>query len=207
MADITVQLIRGAMVWRSGLQVDADGSPHAYHPDSKPGLDYLANAGKPGRWWGIALDDQGAPFVQGPDDPAPGFYVSTTSLYDARYPARDPRRYVNSEGVYYVTATRDMVARGCRMGDCAVVLYGGKCVAAVVADVGPHPGEGSIALADALGIPSDPRHGGVSAPAVSFVVFPGSRPGPWPVAFAGPALAHFEAWGGSAALAAALATG
>lgn len=206
MSDIQVQLVRGAMCWRSGLKIDADGSPRAYHPDSKLGLDFLANAGHPGNWWGVACDDRGVPYVQSAQDPAPGFFVSTTSLYDPNYLARDPRRYVDSESVPYVTATRDMVRRGARTGDVAVVCYAGRTCEAVVADVGPHPGEGSIALANALKIPANPRHGGVSAPAVSFVLFCGSSPRPsWPRSFAGDGFRLFDAWGGAAALAAALA--
>src|SRR5690349_18244953 len=36
----------GVIEFYGGMQVNADGSPHAYHPQGK-GLDYLANAGKP----------------------------------------------------------------------------------------------------------------------------------------------------------------
>lgn len=202
-----MNLVDGVLVWRSGLAVDADGSPRAYHPDSSKGLDYLANAGKPGRWWGLACDDKGVPYVQGSGDPAPDFFVSTTSLFDPLYLAKDPRRYVNSEAVCYITATSDMIRQGVRMGDCAVVLYDGKTVAAVVADKGPHPGEGSIALCQALGVPSDPRHGGVSAPVVSFAVFPGSAPRPcWPRDFSADALSRFAAWGAPDRLAASIPT-
>lgn len=42
-----------------------------------------------------------------------------------------------------------------------------------MADIGPHPGEGSIAMADALGIPSSPKHGGVDS-GVTYVAFPHS---------------------------------
>ena len=52
----------GTLYWTCPLMVDADGSPHAYHPDgSPPGLDYLANAGSPGNWWGIACNSSGDP--------------------------------------------------------------------------------------------------------------------------------------------------
>jgi hypothetical protein len=49
---------------------------------------------------------------------------------------------------------------------------------AIFADIGPKGriGEGSIALADNLGIPSSPRHGGISSGAI-YVVFPGSGNG------------------------------
>lgn len=174
-----IQLIGDAFVWRSGMAIDADGSPHAYAPAGMRALDYLANAGKPGNWWGIVCNDMGLPFVQGADDPAPGHYVSCTALVDRSKPRHDPRRYVDSETVPYVTTTRDMRQRGCRLGDVAMVFYGAAACAAIVADVGPHPGEGSIALARDLGIPHDPKHGGVDASVVSYVLFTGTALG-WP---------------------------
>jgi hypothetical protein len=33
--------------YKAGLNIDADGSPHAYHPDGTSGLDHLGNAGRP----------------------------------------------------------------------------------------------------------------------------------------------------------------
>lgn len=52
---------------------------------------------------------------------------------------------------------------------------------AVYADVGPANkiGEGSIALAAALGIPSSPKTGG-TAHGIIYIVFPGSQKG-WPL--------------------------
>jgi hypothetical protein len=62
-----------------------------------------------------------------------------------------------------------------RPGDVAAVVYGRKVAYAIFGDVGPraHLGEGSIALARALGVYTDPVHGGVGA-GVFYVVFPGS---------------------------------
>lgn len=202
MAD-SVQLVDGAFVFRAGMQIDADGSPRAYHRDSTPGLDRLANAGKPGRWWGIACDPSGVPYVQKDTDPAPGFYVSTTSLFDRRYPESDPRRFVDAEHVPYVKIPRDLLKRGAKVGDLCAVAYGGRLCLAIAADTGAHPGEGSIALANALGIPSDPRHGGLSAPAVSYCVLVGTSK-PWPRAVEADAAAAFSAWGGLNKLAEAL---
>jgi hypothetical protein len=75
----------GALVYRGGLMIDADGAPTAYGPDGK-GLDHLANAGKPGNWWGVVTVD-GKPVVQ-----ENGYYVSTTSLEDKRFAVTDPKR-------------------------------------------------------------------------------------------------------------------
>jgi len=70
-----------------------------------------------------------------------------------------------------------------------------------VADQGPKGqiGEGSIALAEALGIPSNPRHGGVVS-GILYLVFPGSgnaKPRPLEEITA-EATRLFEAWGGTA---------
>lgn len=170
------------VAFKSGMSIDADGSPHAYNP-SNTGLDALGNAGKPGNWWGIATNSQGKPYVQGPNDPAPGYYVSTTSLEDARYPASDPRRYVDSEKVPFIAVSPELKSQGVKVGDLVAVRNEktGKTAFAVVADIGPkgHAGEGSIKLAQELGINDDARRGGASS-GVQYVVFPGSKQS-WPM--------------------------
>lgn len=170
---------KGALVYTAGLAIDADGSPHAYHPISSRGLDRLANAGQPGNWYGVVTVD-GTPVIQGPDDPAPGFYVSPTALVDHARKQTDPRRYVDSETVPYVSVPRELREQGVKLGDVCMVLVKDLKCAALVADVGPRGkyGEGSIALANALGIPSSPRKGGCST-GFTYVVFPGSTQG-WP---------------------------
>jgi hypothetical protein len=195
-----VRILDGAVCWVGRLAVDADGSPHAYHPDSKRGLDRLDNAGKPGAWYGIAAAPDGNPIVQGPNDPAPGFYVSTTALIDPAYPSGDPRRYVDSEQVPYLSVPPELIhGMGVRKGDLAAVYYKGTICFAVVADVGPHGeiGEGSVALAQALGIPSSARDGGCSG-GVRFAVFTGSSQG-WPRSngsISGDGSVILEHWGG-----------
>src|SRR5919201_6108990 len=93
-----------AFFYESGMMIDADGAYHAYHPDGKSGLDYLANAGKPGNWWALVTDTgqpSGSPIIQRDADPAPGFYIATTSLADSSLDRQDPRRYVNSEAINF----------------------------------------------------------------------------------------------------------
>jgi hypothetical protein len=88
----------------SKMAINADGSPHAYHPHGK-GLDKLSYAGKPGNWWGIATHNgksSGTPVIQGPSDPAPGYYVSTTSLVDGTKDPKSQRRYANSETIPFM---------------------------------------------------------------------------------------------------------
>lgn len=160
----------GRLSFVAGLQVDADGSPRAYHPKGR-GLDYLANAGKPGNWWGIATKNgrkDGVPIVQGEGDPAPGFYVSTTSLVRPGFKPGDPRRYIDSETVPYFVLPLDRYKKwGVKLGAEGIVthLASGVSCKAILADLGPsnHLGEGSIALARALGLPDNPKNGGTSA--------------------------------------------
>jgi hypothetical protein len=167
----------------AGLAVDADGSPWAYHP-LDIGLDYLDNAGEPGDWWALATDtgeSDGEPVIQGPEDPAPGYYVSTTALQDPGFDRSDPRRYVDATTVpFVVLPPRAVQMLGARLGDFALVIdvASGRQAPAIVADIGPGNslGEGSVALADALGIPSDPRSGGTDGE-VLYVIFPGSGVG------------------------------
>lgn len=173
---------KAGVAFKSGMSIDADGSPHAYNPQNT-GLDALGNAGKPGNWWGIATNASGKPYVQGPNDPAPGYYVSTTSLTDARYPSSDPRHFVDSEKVPFIAVPPELKNQGVKVGDLVAVRNEktGKTAFAVVADIGPsgHIGEGSIKLAQELGINSNARHGGVSS-GVSYVVFPGTKQA-WPM--------------------------
>jgi hypothetical protein len=165
--------------WVGGLRIDGDGAPDCYHPDGKSGRDFLANAGKPGNWWGlVTVADQ--PVVQGPRDPCPGFYVSPTSLVDRGKAITDPRRYVNSNAVPYLAVPPELRTLGVGLGDVAWVEYRGHGCAAIVADTGPRGklGEGSIALARQLGIPESPRHGGTGA-GVAVTLWPGTSHG-WP---------------------------
>lgn len=204
------------------LAVDADGAPGAYHPDDT-GIDSLRNAGKPGNWWALACDDAGTPYRQTQGDPCPGYYVSTTALCDTRFDVRDPRRYVDATKIPYIVLPRNLAElhpAGARVakGDLAAVTLVGqpsRPVFAIYADVGPawgpyhEPGEGSVALAQALG--HDPYVDGRVvrgiASGVFYVVFPGSgRRAPLPpeeIARCG--RQAFDAWGGADKLARAMA--
>ncbi|NJP43986.1 glycoside hydrolase family 75 protein [Actinacidiphila epipremni] len=73
----------------------------------------------------------------------------------------------------------DYQARGITPGSVAAVVYNGKVAYAVFADEGPDDiiGEGSYALATALGIDPNPATGGTEGP-VTFIVFPGHVPNP-----------------------------
>jgi hypothetical protein len=171
--------------YQSGMEIDADGAYHAYHPDSKSGLDFLGNAGRPGNWWALVTDTgkpTGKPLIQKDDDPAPGFYISTTSLEDTACNRKDPHRYVNAEQLNFIVLPGKLNL-GAKLGDFAVAVRPatGAYDYAVYADVGPASkiGEASISLAHALGIPSNPKNGGV-AHGILYFVFPGSAKH-WPL--------------------------
>lgn len=57
----------GAIYWTSKMDVDSDGAPNSYCPESLShvAIDYLANAGHPGKWWGITTN-RGTPYIQAP---------------------------------------------------------------------------------------------------------------------------------------------
>jgi hypothetical protein len=169
----------GSFSWMSGLTVDADGSPHAYAPGGL-GLDYLANAGSPGNWFGILTDAEGEPYVQQSQDPAPGYYISTTSLQNRHFAMTDPRRYLNSELVPFAVIP-GILAKRCRgiaLG-CKVEILDTRTnvlVLAVCGDVGPsnHLGEASIAVAKRLGINPSPKTGGCDERVFRFTFHPGT---------------------------------
>jgi hypothetical protein len=90
------------------MTIDADGSPRAYGPEGccpEP-LDYLANAGYEGNWWGIVTDSYGQPFVQKVGDllvwPYPGLYLSTTDYLVPNFGKYDARHYLDSEHVLFM---------------------------------------------------------------------------------------------------------
>jgi Fungal chitosanase of glycosyl hydrolase group 75 len=200
--------------YKSGMAIDADGAFRAYHPNDRLGLDSLAHAGHRGNWWALVTDNgktNGHPVIQGQSDPAPGYYVSTTALYDPdNHNPRDPHRYVDAGKVPYVVL-HPKALKHARLGDFATVVnfQNGKISPAIVADESAPNlpvGEGSIALAEALGIDSSPRNGGKDG-AVAYLIYPGSgngRPRPLQVIVAN-SKQLFEAWGGMDRLNACLA--
>lgn len=201
-----VYLEGGALLWRAGLAIDADGAPRAYAPRGSglEPLDHISNAGGPGNWWGVVTDTgepDGTPLVQGLADPAPGYYVSATALRDRTLPVRMQRAYLDSSRIPYLAIPRELRALGAHLGDVAVARKGDCQVTAIIADIGPplKLGEGSIALADALRVPSSPRRGGCDS-GIEVVLFAGSHATPrWPrasVDVAAQALALLAAWGG-----------
>ncbi len=170
----------------AGMMIDADGAngqtggvpvyaPKGYKPDP---LDYLANAGGPGNWYGVVTIG-GDPVKQKETDPAPGAYVSATSYQHAGHARTDPRAYVDAAGVVYIVLPSHWraEAKGVVLGCKAEVhdTKSGKTVSAVVADFGPKAklGEASIACAKAFGIPSSPKNGGTEEKRFLYSFWPG----------------------------------
>ncbi len=114
--------------FETGMTIDADGSPHAYHPDNTGIDDNAHGKDEKGKWVGIVLANR-KPYIQNATDPAPGYYVSTTSLYDKTRRRTDPQRYVDSERIPYLALPRQVMhpdgdcrrdAKAC-LGDIAIV--------------------------------------------------------------------------------------
>ena len=144
------------LTWTDGdMSIDYDGAPNAYAPAGFGApLDRLANAGAPGKWWGIVTDERGQPLVQGPGEPYPGYYISTTSL---TWPGKTrTEKYVDSTSISFVALPSVFKDLGARLGDLVLVEapLTGRRRWAIWADVGPSKklGEGSIKLARELGI-------------------------------------------------------
>lgn len=201
-----------AYLWRARMTICADGAPKCYHPQgAPPGLDYTANGGHSGNWWGIATHDgrpDGNPLIQTAGDPAPGFYVSMTALGDPMISYGKQERYVDSNTIPYIVLPGGKQVSQfsgpvpLKLGDLAAVYHvGNKSLAfAICAEVGPKEqlGEGSIELARRLGIPEAPKNGGIQSKDIVYLAFPGSgnqRPQP-DSAIQPTAGALFDAWGG-----------
>jgi hypothetical protein len=168
------------IAFQAKLAIDADGSPRAYCPGNK-GLDFTANAGKEGNWYGVVTDNNGNPVIQNNGDPSPGCYVSPTTLNDKKLAKENPLKYVNSEQIPFIALPSEVIKPGnIRIGDFAFAynVKNGKSCFAIFADGGPKGklGEGSIFLADKLGVNSNPRNGGASD-GIIYIVFPGTGKG------------------------------
>lgn len=166
------------------MDVDVDGAPRAYGPRRLPTLDTLANAHYRRRFWGPVvgyMTRHGHPVVQGPHDPAPGYYVSQTTFEDESREETDPRRYVDATRINYVVWGDAARRRGVKLGD-FVAVYSRRTrrsVYGIVGDDGnPSGDEGSLHLLQALGYAfHDGRRESVEEHAEIVIrYFPGSNP-------------------------------
>ncbi|MDD5199089.1 MAG: peptidoglycan-binding protein [Terrimicrobiaceae bacterium] len=169
------------------MAIDVDGAPNSYGPDDRLALDYELNAhvgaSKAGKIVGYLTknDDGRTPIVQGPDDPFPGFYISTTGYADKNNPRpADPRRYVNAAEINYTLLAKAARDAGVKLGDFCVVhsLRTRLTVYAIVGDSGNSSGaEGSLALLQRLGYAvTNGKSGGEDARNIVVRYFAGTNP-------------------------------
>lgn len=176
----------GSYTFVAGMAIDADGANGhdgsgraAYGPNGTNPLDYLANAGHKGNWWGIVTQNGGL-VIQNSSDPAEGYYISTTSYQRKEFQKTDPDRYLDSAIERFIVIPNHWrkLARGVVLGCRATVRDSqtGLEFECIVGDFGPqnHLGEASMALAEAFGINADPKCGGVEAKRFTYTFFPDS---------------------------------
>ncbi len=170
----------------AGMQIDGDGangqsSPPVYAPkgfEPEP-LDYLANAGEPGNWYGIVTKN-GVPIIQSAeaDDPMPGAYVSATSYKHKGLSPYNPRAYVDSNAVVYIVLPSHWRAQsiGVVLG-CYAEIYDThtkQTITGAVLDFGPKGklGEASIECARRFGVPHSPKNGGTEEKRFVYTYWP-----------------------------------
>jgi hypothetical protein len=146
------------------MTIDVDGAPNAYGPNDAAALDFELNAheGSPPKEVNPVVgyitknDDGHTPVPQGPRDPCPGFYISTSAFQHPTRDILDPRKYCNAAEINYVVRAAAAQRKGVAKGD-FVVVHSKKhntTVFGVVGDTGNSSGaEGSLALAQRLGYP------------------------------------------------------
>ena len=171
---------------RAFLHVDVDGAPNAYGPPGRKALDYEKHAHIGGKLSGktvgyLTQRDGRTPVLQGPHDPYPGYYISTTAFYNpAIEDERNPRRYLDAARVNYVVLGTFGHSHGVRLGDLATVYSSRtrKSAFAIVGDDGNASGcEGSLALVQALGYPiTDGKEDSVDDREITIRYYPGSNP-------------------------------
>jgi hypothetical protein len=206
------RLSDGSVVFVGRVTVDADGAPRAYNP-SDTGLDLLDNGGEPGNWWALATDapncgTSGKPILQQAGDPAPGFYVTKTTMTNpAVGNCKLQRNYVDSSKIPYVAFSPLVAQITGNKGRYAVVgrLSGGEVQLAIQADAASKHGigEASIELTRRLGLNPNPKSGGTQAREFIYVAMPPHETASFPANVAAVETGAgdaFQRWGGEARL-------
>jgi hypothetical protein len=118
---------------------------------------------------GMAIDTDGAPNVTKKQDR--NHRKDTSMTWDGQY--------VDASTIPYMVMPLGGLPAGVQLGDIARVSYNGRVVYAIIADRGGRDtkksmhGEGSIRLAQLLGINADPNTGGAPS-GVTYEIVPGS---------------------------------
>ena len=173
--------------FRGDFDIDDDGAngqhglPIAYQVDNR-GRERLADMGYP-----LHPDEYSQGLICFPGtrtlkvftNAGVAYYASRTALRMPGFANDDPRVGVDAEFFPYIVVPPVVQrrARGIVLGcHCSVVNHrNGRTWDAVVADIGPSAkdGEGSPELARRLGIPDSPLSGGVEAPDIEYILYPG----------------------------------
>jgi hypothetical protein len=180
--------ITGLVYFKADYDLDFDGSPRAYNPKNT-GIEENGNAKNSAGEFSesIILFKNKKPYLQKANDPFFGFFISLTSLKLQNFPDTSVRRYVDSEKIpYYVLPGKKLEVAGVEKGDIGLIFNTktNKSTFAIFADSGPVTiiGEGSIALAKAIGINTRVNDrgkivGGVDEGNILYIVFPRSGKG------------------------------
>lgn len=180
----------GLVFFKADYDLDLDGHPQAYHPQNKGLLHNDNGKNSQGEMSpNVVLYVNKKPYIQKVSDPAPGYYLSLTTLHLTSYAATDARRYVHPDNVtYFVLPGNKFTGQGIRVGDIGLIYnqITQKYAFAIYADSGPGDiiGEGSTLLAKKLDIPARISSktgriiGGLDTGDILYIVFPGSGKGP-----------------------------
>jgi hypothetical protein len=106
------------------------------------------------RVWGKHFAADPIP-IQAGSDPAPGFFISTTSFSDPTHPEKSQRHYIDADIVPYVVVPGKLVGKGKDFSTGLTPAWAWNIGTdyespAVVGDTGSSFGEGSVALAQVL---------------------------------------------------------
>lgn len=160
---------QSGVAYTAPAAIDFDGDPRAYAPADSglPTSDFLANAGRPGNWWGIETDTgrrDGNPKI-GPG----GYYISQTSL-------RIGGRSLNAQSVPFVALPQGFA--GARLGDYVLLVNNstGQKAWAIFGDVSPKQKlvEMSPAAARQIGVGFTKGGTTSNAGSITATVYPGT---------------------------------
>ena len=178
----------GLVYFKADYDLDFDGSPRAYNP-TNTGIEENGNAKNSAGEFSesVILIKNKKPYLQKASDPFPNFFISLTSLKLQSFPDTSTKKYVDSEKIpYFVLPGKKLETAGIFMGDIGLIFNTktNKSTFAIFADSGPSSiiGEGSIALAKAIGITTKLNSkgkivGGIDEGDILYTVFPKSGKG------------------------------
>jgi GH18 family chitinase len=174
---------QNAFFFNAGMTVAAEGAPKAFNSNDAVALDYLRKAGRPGNWWSLVTNNgqpNGTPLIQPAGEPAPGYYISTTTLQNQGFSLQSQRCYINSASVPYIALPPSLASKAA-VGDFGAIINKKTGAVSYVIFAEIHDegwaGKASINSAAKEGINNDPKTGGVTSPDLIYIIFPKSGNG------------------------------